>query len=419
VEMHLFGHLVPIEVARRRLLAAVRPVRRSEAVPTETAFGRVPVRSVRAPAPVPAFARAMWDGYAVRSVDTKGATPRRPARLTLVGEVFAEQQFRRPLGPNETVAIATGGALPRGADGIAIFEDSTVHGKELEVPGPVGRGDRVSPPGDDFPRGALLARAGQPLSAVDLGSLAASGIARIRVRARPVVAVLPNGNELLPLGAPRASGRVFESNNATLAPVVAATGAVPELGRPLPDDPRAIEAALRSALRRSDLVLTTGGSSVGERDLLPGILHRMGRPLFHGIAVRPGKPTIAARVGRKIIVGLPGHPTSCLLNMYWLVLPALRRLAGLPGPGWTERSRVLAQDASRPSPELTTVVPLAIRGGQAYPTFRGSSALSSLRGATAFALVPPGRKGARAGDRLRTYELDPPLGVPEPSVANR
>ncbi len=419
MEMHLFGRLLPVAVARRRLLDAVRPIDRTETVPVTGAFGRVPLRSVRAPRPVPDFARAMWDGYALRSLDTRGATPRSPAQLRVVGEVFAEQRFARRLARGEAVAIATGGAVPLGADAVAIFEETRVRGSDLEVPGPVDRGERISPPGDDFARGAVLARAGVPVTAVDQGALAACGFAHLRVRARPRVAVLPNGNELLVPGTRRVAGRIFESNNAALAPVIVAAGGIPALGRPLPDDPRAIESAVRAAVRTSDIVLTTGGSSVGERDLLPGILRRVGRPLFHGIAVRPGKPTIAVRVGPKVVVGLPGHPTSCLLNMYWLVLPVLRRLAGLPGPGWSPGERTLARDAPRPSSRMTTVVPLAIRDGRAVPTFRGSSAISSLRGATAFALVPPGRRGAVRGDRVKTFELDPPLGAPGGTVANR
>jgi molybdenum cofactor synthesis domain-containing protein len=411
MQMHLFGRLVPAEVARRRLLAAVRPIERSERVPVEMAFGRVSSCEVRSPAPVPAFARAHWDGYAVRSQDTRPATPARPVRLRLAGELFAEERFVRRLHAGEAVAVATGAAMPPGSDAVAIFEEHRRRGNGVLVPRPILPGKRVTPAGDDFRKGQLLISPGEPLSPAAVGAAAACGFRSVEVLARPVVAVLANGNELLPPGSARRRGKIFESNNASVAAVIEAAGGIPRLSRPLPDDPRILERAVRSAVRTSDLVLTTGGSSVGERDHIPRILARLGSPLFHGIAVRPGKPTVAARAGRTLVVGLPGHPASCLLNMYWLVLPALHRLAGRPGPGWTETWQVLARDAARPDPAMTTVVPLAIRGGRAYPTFRGSSALSSLRGATAFALVPPGRRGARAGTRIRTCELDPPLGA--------
>lgn len=419
MEMHAFGRLTPVEVARRRLLAATRPIDRVEQVRTEGAFRRVLAANIRAPAPVPAFPRTTWDGYALRSRDTEGATSVRPAELCIVGEVFAEQSYPKLLRRNEAVAIATGGAIPRGADAVVIFEEVDRDDGVVRVPRPIAKGDRISPPGHDFPRGALLGRKGEELSAPAVGAIAACGIAKVPVYAAPRAAVIPNGNELLSPGEPGQAGRIYESNNATLASVILAAGGIPELHPPVPDRPELIERAIRSALVRADIVLATGGSSVGERDHLPRILPKLGTLLFHGIAVRAGKPTLAARSGRKLVVGLPGHPTSCLVNMYWLVLPVLRRLARRPGPGWTDGWAVLGSDAVAPTPGLATVVPLRFEGGRAYTTFRGSSVITSLAGATAFALLPPGRRVVRRGARVRVHFLDPPLGPGSPGEATR
>ncbi len=410
MEMRPFGRLTSVETARRRLLAAALPLERTESLPIESAFGRVAAASVRAPFPVPTFARTTWDGYALRSVDTRGARRSRPVTLRVVGEVFAEQAYPGRVGPGETVAIATGGAVPRGADAVVIFEEVDRMGSRIRVKRPLNPGERIDRPGHDFPRGALLLREGEELTATALGTLGACGVPRVSVYARPTVAILPNGNELLVPGSRPEPGRIFESNNATLAAVVTAAGGIPRPEPPLPDDPVRIERALRSALKTADVVLATGGSSVGERDYLPKILPRLGRPLFHGIAVRAGKPTLAARAGSKLIVGLPGHPTSCLVNMYWLVNPALRRIAHRPGPGWTEGWAVLGSDAVAPTPGLATVVPLRFEEGRAYTTYRGSSVITSLAGATAFAMLPPGRRAVHAGQRIRVYHLDPPLG---------
>ena len=153
---------------------------------------------------------------------------------------------------------------------------------------------------------------------------------------------------------------------------------------------------------------------MGERDHLPRILPRLGKLLFHGIAVRAGKPTLAARSGRKVVVGLPGHPTSCLANMYWLILPVLHKLGRRPGPGWTDGWAVLGSDAVAPTPGLATIVPLRFEHGRAFTTFRGSSVITSLAGATAFALLPPGRRVVRRGQRVRVHYLDPPLGATAP-----
>jgi molybdopterin molybdotransferase len=410
MEYHAFRHLIPVETARRRLLSAARPIRRTELVRVELAFGRVAAATYRAPRPVPDFPRATWDGYALRSRDTASARPAHPVTLRLVGEVFAEQAFSGRLARGECVAIATGGALPAGSDAIVIFEEAEREAAAVRVRLPVRPGERFSPPGHDFPRGRRLVREGQPLDAVALGTLAACGVPRIRVYARPVVALLPNGNELLRPGARTRPGRIYESNNASLSAVITAAGGVPRPKPPLPDDPDRIRAALRSALREADLVLATGGSSVGERDHLPRVLPQLGRLLFHGVAVRAGKPTLAALARGRLVVGLPGHPTSCLVDMYWLVLPALRKIAHRPGPGWTDGTAVLGGPAVAPTPGLSTVVPLRFEKGRAYSTYRGSSAITSLEGATAFAMLPPGRRAVPAGARVRVHFLDPPLG---------
>ncbi|MFY9717688.1 MAG: molybdopterin molybdotransferase MoeA [Thermoplasmata archaeon] len=411
MEMRAFGRLVPALTARRRLLTAVRPIERTELVPVAEAFDRVAAAAVRAPAPVPGFLRATWDGYAVHSQDTRSASARRPATLTLVGEVYAEGTLGHSLRRGEAAAIATGGALPRGADTVVIFEEVERSGGSIRIPRPILPGDRLARPGEDIARGARLLRRGELLAPATVGGLAACGLGSVRVFARPVVTVIPNGNELSLPGTPRRASTVYESNNATLAGVVVAGGGIPRLRPPVPDDPRRIEAALRDALAHSDLVLATGGSSVGERDHLPRIFPRVGTLLFHGVAVRPGKPTLAARAGRTLLIGLPGHPTSCLANMLWLVLPVLRRLGRRPGPGWTEEWATLGADAITPTPGMATVVPLELRHGRAFSTFRGSSSITSLRGASAFAILPPGGRAARRGDRIRICRLGPPLGA--------
>jgi len=411
MEMHAFGRLMPVEEARRRLLAAVEPMTRVETVRVESAFQRVLARDVRAPVPVPSFPRTTWDGYALRSRDTRTATRAHPVDLRVVGEVFAEQSFPRSLRAGESVAIATGGAIPRGADAVVIFEEVRRRGKVVRVSRPIPGGDRISSPGHDFPQGALLARRGEPLTAPALGAIAACGIPKVPVFAAPRVAVIPNGNELLSPGDPPEVGRIYESNNATIASVILAAGGVPEVHPPVPDRPERIERALRAALRSADLVLATGGSSVGERDHLPRLLPKLGRLLFHGIAVRAGKPTLAARVGHRVVIGMPGHPTSCLANMYWLVLPALRKLGRRPGPGWTDGWAVLGSDAAAPTSGLATIVPLRFENGRAYTTYRGSSVITSLAGATAFAMLPPGRRVVHRGEKIRVHYLDPPLGA--------
>lgn len=412
MKMRAFGALIAPEEARRRLLAAVRPTSGTETVNLAAALGRVSARTYRAPRAVPSFDRATWDGYAVRSRDLRPARADRPVTLRLVGELFAEQHRPRPLRAGEAVAVATGAAIPRGADAVVIFEEVREAPGEIGVSAPVRRGNKIAAAGDDFPRGERLLSAGEAIGPATLGALAATGFARVEVTRRPRVGLVPNGNELVAAGRPLGPGQVHESNNLTLAAVVAACGGVPTSRPPVPDDRGAIESAILRAVGHSDVVLVTGGSSVGEHDYLPVIFPRIGRLLFHGISVRPGKPTLAAVAGRTLLVGMPGHPTSCLSNAYWLLLPVLRRLARLPGPGWLDGTVRLRRAIDAPARGFSQVVPLHVEDGWATPTFRDSSAISSLAGVNAFALRAPGSPPVPRGGRLAVHHLPPPLGVP-------
>jgi molybdopterin molybdotransferase len=409
--MRPFGRLLPLETARRRLLAAVRPLDRTDTIPLLEAVGRVAARRYTAPAAVPSFSRATWDGYALRSADTARASAASPLRLRVIGEIFAEDSLGRPLRAGECAAIATGGALPRGADAVVMFEVVREGEREITIERPVRRGDRIATAGEDLPRGHPVVRKDDVLTPAVLGGLAATGRESVEVWARPLVTVIPNGNELVAPGRPLGRGQIYETNNLTLSGVVRAMGGTARTTPPVPDDPERIEAAIRGALEESDLVLVTGGSSVGERDFLPTIFPRLGRLLFHGIAVRPGKPTLAVAAGKTVVLGMPGHPTSCLSNGFWLLLPTLRKLGHLPGPGWTDVPVKLAEPQDAPSKGMATVVPLRVEDGWARSTFHGSSAITSLNGANAFAILGPGGHSRRRGARVTAHLLPTPVAV--------
>lgn len=406
-----FGPLIPWEVAQRRLLDATVPVAGVESARVSDALGRVAARAIRAPRPVPATPRATWDGYALRAAGTRKSTVSSPTRLRVVGEIFAEGSFDRAIQTGEAVAIATGGSMPAGTDAVLIFERTQLVGDSISVSSPVRSGERVARPGDDFRRGTILVPQGSALDPAAVGAVGAAGVDRLLVRRRPVVTLIPNGNELREPGHPYRPGVIYEINNLTLGAVARANGARVETLRPVVDDPAQIRRALRSALRRSDLVIATGGSSVGERDYLPGLFPEFGDLLFHGVAVRPGKPTLAAKVGRRLLIGMPGHPTSCLLNAFWLLQPVLRKAAGLPGPGWTEERARLRGRLSTPSPDMATVVPLHLEGGWARSTFRDSSAITSLRGANGYTVLSPGARAPPSRSTIPVCRLANPVGI--------
>jgi molybdenum cofactor synthesis domain-containing protein len=412
MEMRAFGALTPYPIALQRLLRATRPLRESEDIGLASAIGRVPSRDVRARSAVPPFVRATWDGYALRSAETRGARTASPRTFRIVGEVFADTAFGRPLAPGETVAIATGGALPRGADCVIIFEEATARPPWLTVRRPVRAGERIARPGEDFPKGARLVRAGVPLTPAAIGALAAAGSSSVRVWRRPSVAIVPNGNELVAPGGRLGEGQIFESNNLVLAGLLRSQGIEPALHAAVADHIGVIERTLWTALQRHDAVLVTGGSSVGDHDYLPKVFPRLGRMLFHGLAVRPGKPTLAAvsKEG-KLLIGLPGHPTSCLANGFWLLLPFLRRLAHLPGSGTYPYRATMAEEYPIEEGPLATVVPLRVAAGRAWPTFKGSSAVTSLAEANGFVIVPPKGRSLARGTELTVQMLPPPLGA--------
>ncbi|MGI0139701.1 MAG: molybdopterin molybdotransferase MoeA [Thermoplasmata archaeon] len=412
MEMHAFGRLIPLRVATARLTAAASPILATEELALGDAVGRIGVRTVGATASIPAFPRATWDGYGFRASGSARAKPSHPVALRLIGELFAHQRRTGAVPAGGAIALATGARIPRGVDTVEIFERVRRSEGRIEIDHPVPKGRRIAQVGEDIRNGTVISRAGRPLLPATLGALAATGHSRVEVYRSPIVSIVPNGDELRLPGSPARAGTIFESNNVTLSAIVRAAGGVPRAYPPVRDDPRAIERALRAAARSSDVVLATGGSSVGEHDYLPRIFPRLGRVLFHGIAVRPGKPTLAARRGRTLFIGMPGHPTSCLSNGFWLLLPVLRRIARLPGPGWLDREVTLARDAEQLSPDLATVIPVRIEGERGYPTFHDSHAITSLAEVDAFAILPPGRRRVHRGERLTVHRLLPPLGRP-------
>jgi len=408
MKMRPFGRLVSASEALGRLLRETRPIQGTEVLPLAESVGRVSAQTLRAPRPIPAFRRATWDGYALRSRDLSTARPSRPAVLRIVGEIHAEEIWRSPLRPGETVAIATGAPLPVGADSVVLFEEVQVHGSSISVPRPVPPGHAVAEAGEDFRRGDVLIHSGERLTPARMGCVGASGWQTIRVYRQPRVGLLPNGNELVAPGKRLAPGRLHEFNNVTLSGLVRALGGVPVAREPVPDDPKALQDAIEALIEECDLVVVTGGSSVGERDYLPVVFPRMGRLLFHGIRVRPGKPTLAVKVKGRLILGMPGHPTSCLSNAYWLLRPVWARLSRQP---WRDRVEEFPLGApfQAPTRGFTTILPVRVQGNRAFPTFRGSSAISSLAGADGYAVLGWRPRGYARGTRVAVHWLDPPL----------
>jgi len=370
-------------------------------------------RGVAAAADAPPFDRASVDGFALRAADAAGASEAAPVRLRLNPEVLACGVAPAiEVAPGTATAIATGGMIPRGADAVAMIEwtelaEDAEGGPAVLLARAVAPGASVGFAGSDIARGEALLRAGAVVTSREVGMLAAAGLAEVPVVRRPRVAVLSTGDELHPPGAPLPPGGIMDSNAATLCAAVAENG-----GEAVPmgifrDDEAALEAAVRDALARADLVVVSGGTSKGAGDVSHRILSRLGAPgiLVHGVALKPGKPLCLAAVGATPVVVLPGFPTSAVFTFHEFVVPVIRALAGLPP---REEAEVAATLAVRTPSELGrteyVMVSLAEAPGgglAAFPLGKGSGSVTAFSQADGFFPIPALDAGAEAGAPVR------------------
>jgi molybdopterin molybdotransferase len=377
-----------------------------EQVALDHAWGRITAAPVVSPECLPAFARSLVDGYAVRAADTHGATEGASAYLNVTGEVRMGAAPSRPLAPGEAMWIPTGGMMPEGADAVVMVEHSHKwDAAEVEVRRAVAAGENVVARGDDIGAGDELLPAGHALRAQDLGALAALGITSVPVRRRPVAAILSTGNEIVPADASPAAGQVRDLNAWSLAAAVRRAGGEPLRLGIVRDSFADLRGALNDALDRGDLVCVSGGSSVGAEDLVPQAIASLGAPgiLAHGLNLRPGKPTIIAVARGKAVFGLPGHPVSSLIVFGLVVEPAIRRLLGrAPAPRRGVRA-VLERDLGSSVGRSDFVRVRLERRGEALhavPVLGRSALITTLVRADGVLHIPPEIEVLRAGDEV-------------------
>jgi molybdenum cofactor synthesis domain-containing protein len=382
-----FTSTITIDEARRRLRDGVRPIERTERMPLAQAAGRVAAADVRSSVFVPPFSRSAMDGYALIAADTASATSDRPARLRILERVFTGNVPTVSVESGTSVEIATGAPLPAGADAVVMVEETKSGGDgAVEIKARAVAGQNIGRKGADISPGDAVVRAGDFLNPSRIGAIAAVGCAELEVFAQPRVAILSTGNEIIEPGRPLASGQIYDVNRFTLSAVVAAHGGVAVPQRPAADTLDALTDALE-ACAGADAIIFSGGSSVGDRDLIVDLVAARGEMIFHGIAVKPGKPTLFARVNGVPFFGMPGNPTSCLSNAYILLVPFLRATARLPL--YTPRTmqarlgRRIVSPAGRH--QFYTV---QLRDGAAFPAFKGSGEITSLSQADGYIEIP-------------------------------
>jgi molybdopterin molybdotransferase len=408
-------NLIAAVEARRRLAVATPRVAVREDVPLAAAPGRVLAAAIVAPEDAPAFARSGMDGFAVRSGDVAGASEAAPVWLDRIGAVVMGQPPDTAVASGQAMEIATGACVPDGADAVVMVEHTVVDAgggaTSVGIKRPVGAGGNVIRIGEDIRRGTAVLEAGRRLRPADVGALAAFGITRVPVFARPRVAVLSTGPELCAPDAAPPPGKIRDVNQYALAARAAAAGCLVTPAGIVDDDPAALERALADLSDRHDVVMVTGGSSVGGRDFTGDVFARLagGGVLFAGIDIRPGKPTVVAKRGETLLIGLPGVPLSALVVFEAFIAEPLRLMGGEAGRAEAPRRARLGRDVSSVAGREDWVrVRLASRDGEtwAQPLLGGSATFfSTLVAADALLAVPAEVETMRAGEWVSVHVL--------------
>lgn len=400
-----FFTAVELKEARRRIEAAwKRAERRTEKIPLQNSLGRCLAVPLVAGEDLPPFARAAVDGIAVRARDTFGASESLPIYLEVVGEIPMGEVAPPLPGEGTALRIATGGMLPSGADAVVMIEyTEPLDDRFIGVLKPVGPGENVLRPGEDVTEGSLVFSPGHRLTAADIGFLAALGVTAVEVFCPWRVGIISTGDEIVGINEPVLPGKVRDINTYLLSALVEKAGGIPSSYGIVRDDFVTLKEVLQCALTEQDLVLVSGGSSVGVRDLTAAVINSLGTPgiLFHGIAMKPGKPTLGAVVEGKPVIGLPGHPASAALAFKVLVEPWLRE-------GEEDiflLARLARSVASAPGREDFVRVRLEWREGEwwAEPLLGKSGLLSPLVKGNGWLHILPEKQGIAAGEVVKVY----------------
>ena len=378
---------IALEDARALIEGAVKPLERTTRVAIGDANGRALARDVVSTRDVPPFARAGMDGYAVVAEDTFGASRYEPRTLRVVEKIYTGQVPVVRIATGQASEIATGAPMPAGADAVVMVEETERGGAdEVRLFTPVYPRQNVGRQGADIVTGQTVLRAGDVLNPSRIGALAALGLIDVDVYDKPRIAILSTGNEIIDPGVELQPGQIYDINRYTLSAVIADHGGVPVAYQTAQDTIDDLERAIERCLDE-DVMVFSGGSSVGERDLILDVISRRGEILFHGIAVKPGKPTVFGVIDSKPVFGMPGYPTSCLSNAYMLLAPALRRMAHLP-PHHMHTINVPVAQRIVSTTGRHQFYTVRIVDGEAQPAFKASGDITSMSQADGYIEIP-------------------------------
>jgi len=404
--MRPFKRLISPDKALKLIMSHAKPIEDKEEIEVLAALNRVLAEDINASIDVPPFDRAAEDGYAVRAEDTFGASRTSPKRLRIVGKVLAGEDPKIKVTEGTAVEIATGAVIPEGANAVVPVEETELDddGKHVIIYKAVHPGFDVSKKGEDISKGDVVLRRGTVLGPPQIGVLAALGITRVTVYRKPKVAVIPTGDELVNPGEPLPKGKIYDVNTYTLSSVILENGGIPVIVERVPDDLSDLRNALEISLKEADVVIFSGGSSVGVRDFLLDIFSERGKVLFHGAKLKPGKPTLAAIIDGKLVMGFPGYPTSCLSNAYYFLVPVLRKIARLPERKWRTLRCKMGHRITSTLGRMQ-ILPVRVENGVAFSVFKESGAITSLSNAEGLVFIPEDVDLIDRGDDVEVYMI--------------
>lgn len=405
--------ILPLASALDQLQSQLKPVAGEEEVSLEESLGRVLARGITAPEDLPSHDRSVMDGFAVKASDTFGSSEALPAYLDVSGEVIMGKKPETGPGPGQCHRIATGGILPPGTDAVVMLEHTVAAGEHMvEITQSVAAGENVLKAGEDVTRGSIIFTPGHAIRPQDMGLLAGLGIGSLHVRPRLRVGIISTGDEIVPCNESPPPGKIRDINAVNLKALSIAAGCLVSDYGIVPDHEPSLEAAVLRAVSECDLVIISGGSSVGARDIGERVISRLEPPgiLAHGVAIKPGKPVIIAFAGDTPVFGLPGHPVAASVTFDLFVLPAIKGRAGLPAdslPEWrTVRARLMRNINS--SAGRTDFVRVRVVKSnnekdhpyQAHPVLGKSGAISTMVHADGYVVIQSETQGIKCGEMV-------------------
>ncbi|MDM7911643.1 MAG: molybdopterin biosynthesis protein [Methanotrichaceae archaeon] len=395
-----FRSLLSLEDARFAVLSHL-PVPDEEVVPLGSALGRVLAEKIVSKADVPGFDRASMDGYAVRAEDTLGAREDRPIRLRFQGTIPMGVKAHISVGAGEAVEVSTGSMMPQGANAVVMVENAAVEGEYVLIHRTVHTGENTQGTGSDISLGEAVLFPGIKLTPREVGVLAAVGCKDVTVR-RLKVGVASTGNELVPPGVPLGPGQIYDINSYTVSAAAAECGASPVRYGILPDERDTMAEALKKMAKESSMILISGSTSAGAGDMVYQVVDEIGEMVFHGVNLKPGKPTLFGLVEGKPCLGLPGYPTSALTVFAELAAPAIRRALGLKSKVHWSRGMLARAVRSEGRHQMLAV---GLSGNQVYPVDKGSGSITTLARADGVIEIPADVEYLEPGEmvEVRTF----------------